>query len=71
MKITTTAGRTASLNPHERTATLDYLNAVEVDDRGYQHEVMRLRDALLAAQTHLRRLHRRLVPREPGGIATA
>ena len=50
-------------------AVLDYLNAIEVDDRDYLNESMRLREALVAAEARLKTLHRGLVIREPGGIA--
>jgi len=51
-------------------AVLVYLNAVEVDQRDYLNESMRLREALLAASVKLTKLHRSLVLKEPGGIAT-
>ncbi len=50
-------------------AVLEYLNAIEVDDRDYLNESMRLREALVAAQARLKQLHAALVLREPGGIA--
>jgi hypothetical protein len=50
-------------------AVLVYLNAVEVNQRDYLNESMRLREALLAASVKLTKLHRSLVLREPGGIA--
>ncbi|WP_143590732.1 hypothetical protein [Thermoactinospora rubra] len=49
-------------------ATLDYLNAIEIDDRNYINEVMRLREALLEGERRLKQLHPKLVLREPGGI---
>jgi hypothetical protein len=49
-------------------ATLDYLNAIEVDDRDYVNELMRLREALLGGERRLKRLHPQLVLREPGGV---
>lgn len=52
-------------------ATLDYLNAIEFDNRDYLNESMRLREALIAGEARLKRLHRSLVVRDPGGIATS
>jgi hypothetical protein len=52
-------------------ATLEYLNAIEVDDRDYLNESMRLREALIAGEARLKRLHGSLVLRDPGGIASA
>jgi hypothetical protein len=52
-------------------ATLDYLNAIEVDDRDYVNESMRLREALIAGGARLKRLHGSLVVRDPGGIASS
>ena len=49
-------------------ATLEYLNATEVDVRDYVNESMRLREALIAAEARLAKLHRGIVLREPGGI---
>lgn len=49
-------------------ATLDYLNAVEIDDRDYVNEVMRLRKALLEGEMRLKQMHSKLVLREPGGL---
>jgi hypothetical protein len=49
-------------------ATLDYLNAVEIDDRDYVNEVMRLREALLEGEMRLKQICPQLVLREPGGL---
>jgi hypothetical protein len=51
-------------------AVLEYLNAVEIDNRDYVNEVMRLRESLREGELKLKQLHPQLVFREPGGIGS-
>jgi len=47
-------------------ATLNFLNATEVNPRRYVHELMQLRQELISCEERLKQLHPKLTFREPG-----